>query len=121
MSRIDEVIGEFGHFIELSDLSFNEEGVIDLEIETIGELCLEREADGILVYLLREYPQANAALCRRALALCQPSENTEINLYTGLIGDTRLLFALRIEEELLDFQRLNEAFKLLEELHNRLA
>jgi type III secretion system chaperone SycN len=120
MARIDEVISEFGRSIEVPDLAFNDEGVVDLEIDLIGELCLEREGDDLLVYLIRDYPQITSSLCRRAMGFCRVEENHPYRLYAGLIEDTRLLFAIRIKESDLDFQLLNEAFKLLEGLHDRL-
>ncbi len=121
MPVIEEVIREFGHFIQVDDLTFNDEGVIDLEIDSLGKLCIEEEKGAILVYLLKDYPIISGALCQKALSLCHPSENElQLPLYTGLIQNNQLLFALRIQEKELNFQKLNEAFQILENLHHRL-
>ncbi len=121
MARIDEVITEFGRSIEVPDLVFNEEGVVDLEIDRVGELCLEREGEDLLVYLVRDYPQITGNLCQRALGFCRIEEEHPFPVHTGLIEDTRLLFALRMKSHELDFPRLNEALQLLEGLHERMG
>lgn len=119
MARTDDVIREFGRSINVPDLSFNEHGVVDLEIERVGRLFLEKEKEGVLLYLMKEYPRIDGLLCRHALDLCRPEAHFDFPIYTGLIGEDQLIFATRLLEDDLDWPTLGSALDLLESLHNR--
>lgn len=118
---IDDVIRDFGKTIGLPDLTFNKEAVVHLLIDRVGELSLEREPNSLLAYLLRDYDNLDGVLCRKALSYCRFQEQLGFPVQCGLIGDNRLLFAIRIDEHELDLPRLTQALNLLESLHNRLV
>jgi len=121
MDWIDDTVQEFGHTLGMDELAFDERGLVQLNFETMGALGMEREPDGVLVYLRRELPHPTADNFRRALTACHHAQNPPFDVQPALQADGKLLFALRIAAEEFQLPTLERALAYLDLLHREAA
>lgn len=79
----------------LPPLRFSPQGLIALDIDTMGRLHFERQQrhgeEELLLYLARPCPAHDRTLPERALALCHYHHARAFPLTAGMRGDTLIL------------------------------
>ncbi len=121
MSWVDQTVSEFGQTLGMSDLAFDNNGLIQLAFERSGTLFLERADNEVLAYLVRQVPSTSTAVFRRALSSCHYEHQHPVVIQAGLRGDSELTFLARIPESDFQLPLLERVFQLLDELHNKIA
>lgn len=121
MSWVDQTVAEFGQTLGMSDLAFDNNGLIQLAFERSGTLFLEKADNEVLAYLVRQVPNADAGVYRRALSSCHYDRQHPVTIQAGLRGDSELTFLARIPEPDFQLPLLERVFQLLDELHNKIA
>ena len=117
---IEETVSAFGRSMGLDGLTFNDRGVICLEIEDTGLLYIERpERDGdIVVYLARKMPPGPAGWAKKALSLPHHKNMMPRKVCCGLKGSDVLVFLTRIRPREFVQSELEQAVALLTRLHD---
>ena len=118
MSHANQTLAEFGRSIGVPELSFTE-GVANLTINAVGDLYLEQDADGVLIYLAREMAFSSLPAYRKALSLCHYRERLPMQVNAGLRGDRGLAFATRLDDAAFTVPQLELALDVLRRLHDR--
>ncbi|HQU08828.1 MAG TPA: hypothetical protein PLV25_02570 [Opitutales bacterium] len=118
MAQIENMLQIFAKNLGFDSLEFNDKGVIELDIDSIGQLYLEKTTEGILAYLAREIPYAQSSHFIRALELVHPREHLPINVSAVLHGPNQLLFVTHIKENQCDIPTLEQAIATLRKLHD---
>ena len=102
----DDVIADIGKGMGIDNLSFGESGVLSLAFEHRGELYLEQQEDGVLMYLVRSIPVHDSlGLLIGALKECHYTKASKFPMQVGLKGDEELLLFIYLANE--DFSRPN--------------
>ncbi|MDR2891984.1 MAG: type III secretion chaperone SycN [Deltaproteobacteria bacterium] len=112
----EHVISEFGRRMGLPALDLERDKPIQLHIEGMGTLFLEKSNDNveaILLYLAREFPAHDHDVPRRALGLCGPDFTRPFPVYAGLYKDNILFFLTRFTQKDFSLQALEQAVLIL--------
>lgn len=118
---INKTISEFGKKMEFDDLSFNEDHIIHLQLETIGDLFLEDTPPYLLVYLTKQIDNLTSKEYQKALTLCHYKQKNPFPTYTGLYEDNSLSFLVRIPYEEISESNLEKAISFLNKLHEQIT
>lgn len=120
MSTIDEVILKFGQSMGIEGLRMPEVGGIRLGFENRGLLSLEQVGESLTLCLVREFDARTGPLpvYRRALEACHYRQGLPFNVFSGLRGDSLLVFAIEIEAGDLTLPMLERALSVLTDLHS---
>lgn len=118
---INKTISDFGKKMELEDLSFNENKIIHLELETVGDLFMEDTPPYLLMYLIREIENPSLKTFENALMLCHYKQKNPYATYAGLYEDNKLSFLVRIPYEEISESNLEKAVLFLNKLHEQIA
>lgn len=120
---IENTVLEFGQSMGFSDLRFNDNGVIQLRIEDMGDFYIERIDTGVLLALTEEMQRAEIKHYRHALELCHPREEHVFEVNPGLLVDNdqkeHFVYSLKVDSENFTLPTLNEAFEYLKKMHDR--
>jgi type III secretion system chaperone SycN len=119
MTWMDDTISEFGRSMGLTNLAFDQEGLICLDFESLGTLFLEKADEYMLIYLAREVPPHETGILGRALALCHFRHNLPFAVNTAFGADDRLFFLVRLVENDVSLPILEKSIDLLSQLHSR--
>ena len=102
----DEVLADVGKGMGITGLQFGDSGVISFEFEHRGELYLEQQEDGVLMYLVQTIPEHDSlGILVSALKQCHYTKAHRFPLQAGLKGDDELFLFLYLTNE--DFSRPN--------------
>lgn len=115
---VAQTIEEFGRMLGFDDLTFDEQGVLQLDIEDSGVLTLELREHSVLVYLVRPLIRPERATLRYALQLCHHSESDWPWLQAALLSNSRLALAMQIPENEFHIAALEEVITTLTNLHD---
>lgn len=117
---IQETLKHFGQSIGIKNLEFNQEHVIQLEMEDTGSLYFEEDVDDLLIYFIRPLPEQNAQIYKKALSICHLREKYDIpsiKLNAGIFGDDKLVFLIRLAHTDIALPTIDKCIKLLLKLH----
>lgn len=86
---LDHEIADFGRRMGIENFSLNSNGLVALDVERFGRLCLERvegsaNQDTLLIYVTLPIPAHDADACRRVLALCALEEAHAMPVWGGV-------------------------------------
>ncbi|AMO57847.1 hypothetical protein GZ77_12820 [Endozoicomonas montiporae] len=102
----DDVMADIGKGMGIEGLGFGESGVLSLNFERRGELYLEQQDDGVLMYLVRTIPVHDClGLLVAALKECHYTKASRFPLQVGLKGEEELLLFIYLANE--EFTRPN--------------
>lgn len=118
---IQKTINDFGKKIGFDDLGFNENNVIHLELETIGDLYLEDNPPFLLMYLIKKIDNLDLKVYQKALTLCHYKQKNPYSTFTGLYEDDKLVFLIKIPYPQLSESNLEKAISFLNKLHEQIT
>ncbi|CAM2065495.1 CesT family type III secretion system chaperone [Sulfidibacter corallicola] len=121
MTWVEDTLRTFGESIQLGELTFNDQGVVCLEIEKMGTLYLEQAPGTVLVYLSREMPPYESGYPAKALAACHFREALPIAVTAAMRGDNHLVFVAQIPEVEFSPPTLDRTLEILAQLHDKAA
>ena len=110
------IIAEFGRRMGLPSLAIEEDKPVQLHIEGMGALFIEKAGEEILLYLARNFPAHDREAPRRALALCRPGPARPFPVSAGLYKNNTLLFLTRFDQKTFSLQSLEQAVPVLSRL-----
>ncbi|MDR1413855.1 MAG: hypothetical protein LBI56_02885 [Puniceicoccales bacterium] len=120
-----ETIKEFGEEMGIQSLETNENGVVHMTIDKIGELFIDQKysdeaGNCVFIYLLRLYEKFDGDLYRRALLLCDYQPGEEFLINPVLHQDQALGFAVKYKIDDFDGRVLQRIIHRLKDLQDRL-
>lgn len=118
---INKTISEFGKKMKFDNLVFNDDHVIHLELETIGDLFIEDTPPHLLMYLTKELENPSLKIYQKSLMLCHYKQKNPYPTYTGLYEENKLSFLIRIPNEEISQSNLEKAVLFLNKLHEQIA
>ena len=119
MNWVEDTIRDFGRGMGVENLSFNNEGFLCLDIETLGSLFIERIEEAVIVYLAREIPQHVTGILGKALALCHYREGLPFAVNAAFREENLLIFSVRLSENEVSLPVLERAVDLIMEQHRK--
>ena len=121
MDVVDATLQDFGNTLGIPSLAFNEKGLLELVIERVGTLCIEKTDGLIVLYLLRPLSYPNLETFKKALAFCHPKEKPEIPVSAGMTSAEELVFISHLHLSTFTIPNLEASIEVLKNLHNRIA
>lgn len=118
---INKTINDFGKKMELDELSFNENNLIHLELDTVGDLFIEDAQPFLLMYLIKPLERPSLKTYQKALTLCHYKQKNPYPTHTGLLEDNKLAFLIRMPYEEISESNLEKAILFLNNLHEQTA
>lgn len=118
---INTTISSFGKKLGFDDLSFNEDKVIHLEIETLGDLFIEDATPYLLVYLIKEIQDPSLKVYQKALTLCHYKQKNPYATHVALQDDNQIVFLVQMPHEEISESNLEKSILFLYKLHEQLA
>ena len=116
---LEHEIEAFGRRLGLDSLAFSPDGLVRLDIGTIGSFHLEKaEHDGrheLLVYLSAPLPDHDADAARRLLSLCDYRRGLPMPLFSGVFSGRGILL-VRIPEDKVTAAGLENTLRYLADL-----
>ncbi len=121
MSTIEQVIAHFGESLGITGLTLPEQGTLNLQIERIGNIYLERGKEEILLYMTRELSQFSEKILQQALVLCHIDQGHPYHVQIALQDKNTLVFLVRLAEHEVILPVIEQVISLLRELHDKIA
>ena len=123
--QLREVIKEFGELVGFQSLETNNNGVVHITINKIGDLFIDEkysdESGGnVFVYLLRVYERIDGGLYKSALEMCDSQRDTEFIVNSVLHKEQALGFVIKYPIDQFDVNVLQKMVRYLQGLQNRL-
>jgi len=118
---IHQTINNFGKKMGFDDLAFNDDNVIHLELETIGDLYLEESPPYLLIYLIKKIENPSLKAYQEALTLCHYKQKNPYPTYTGLYENDNLVFLIRIPYAQISESNIEQNIAFLNKLHEQVA
>lgn len=118
---IKSTIDSFGKKMGFDDLGFNENNVIHLELESVGDLYLEDNAPFLLMYLIKKIENPSLKVYQKALTLCHYKQKNLYPIYTGLYEENQLVFLVRIPYEQISESELEKNILFLNNLQEQIT
>jgi type III secretion system chaperone SycN len=118
---INQTINNFGKKMGFENLAFNENNIIHLELESIGDLYLEDVARYLLIYLIKKIENPGLKVYQKALTLCHYKQKNPYPTYTGLYEDDKLAFLIRMPHEEISESNLEKSIFFLNKLHEQIT
>ncbi|MEJ0017905.1 MAG: hypothetical protein WDN25_15325 [Acetobacteraceae bacterium] len=87
-----------------------------LRFERSGELHIERQDGGIVIYLARQVPEYRTGVAAAALRLVHPDRGLPFTVKAAFRGEETLVLLVRIAEEHVDVPMLDSVMHLLTRL-----
>lgn len=117
---IHKTISDFGKKMGFDDLAFNDNNVIHLELETIGDLYLEESPPYLLMYLTKKIENPSLKAYQEALTLCHYKQKNPYPTYAGLYEEDNLVFLIRIPHEQISESTIEKGISFLNKLHEQI-
>lgn len=118
---INSTIDSFGKKMGFDDLGFNENNIIHLELESVGDLYLEDNAPFLLMYLIKKIENPSLKVYQKALTLCHYKQKNPYPIYTGLYEENQLVFLVRIPYEQISESELEKNILFLNNLQEQIT
>jgi type III secretion system chaperone SycN len=118
---IKKTIDDFGKKIGFEGLSFNENDVIHLELESIGDLYIENTSPRLLIYLIKKIENPSLKVYQEALTLCHYKQKNPYPTATGLYEEDKLAFLIRMPYEEVSESNLEKSIAFLNNLHEKIT
>lgn len=118
---INKTITDFGKKMGFENLAFNEQHVIHLELETIGDLYLEEASPHLLIYLIKKIENPSLKVYQKALTLCHYKQKNPYPTYTGLYEEDKLAFLIKMPYEEISESNLEKSILFLNKLHEQIV
>lgn len=118
---IKETIDSFGKKMGFDDLGFNENNIIHLELESVGELYLEDSTPFLLMYLIKKIDNPGIKVYQKALTLCHYKQKNLYPTYTGLYEENQLAFLVKIPYEQISESELEKNILFLNNLQEQIT
>ena len=123
--QLAEVINEFGRYIGAKSLEMNENGVIHMTINKIGDLFIDAKyqdesREHIFIYLMRVYEHFDGDLYRRAMELCDYQPNQDYYANPVLHKDQVIGFVVKLHLDDFNLNALRAIVSYLKDLQDRL-
>ena len=118
MDWVDSTVQEFGEAVGLPGLAFNENGVVSLDMDSLGVLQIERSGSRVTLCLARPLPQHDDQVCRAALAQCHYRDMGAYPVSAGLRNNDTLVFLVHVPERAFSIPELEHCFDALVRAHD---
>lgn len=118
---MNKVLQELAHTMNIDSLSFDSKGLIQISIEMMGELYLEKHHSTLLVYLVRKMEYPNLEIYKKVLLLCHYREHNPFDIHTGLYDEDLLAFQIRLPREAITLSNIITAIECLDNQHKQIA
>ncbi|PWU07414.1 MAG: hypothetical protein C5B43_00425 [Verrucomicrobia bacterium] len=118
---IQQTINNFGKKIGLDDLAFNENKIIHLTLETIGELYFEENPPHLLLYLIKKIENSDLKVYQKILTLCHFKQKNPYPTFAGLYENDNLAFLVKIPYEQISESNIEKSIAFLNKLHEQVA
>ena len=106
MSWQDDVLTEVGQGMGVEGLDFSGTGVASFEFERSGTLYIERQEEGVLIYMCRALPERDIApVLLQSLKLCHYTQSQSFPLQVGAQEDEQLFLCIYLADD--EFNRPN--------------
>ena len=110
----DEIVSDIGRGMGIEGLDFGDSGIISFEFESRGNLYMEKQDEGVLIYLMQSISRFDAmATLIAALASCHYTRSTAFPIQAGLKGDEELTFLVYLENEAFSPPNIEKVIELL--------
>lgn len=116
---LNQTIEEFGRSMGIDGMAFNDDKVVHLEVEGVGDLYLEDEASYLLLYIVKEVDSPSLKLYKKAFTLCHYRQKNPFSVQVGLHEDNKLTFLVKLPHEGINESNLEKAIEFLNKLHNQ--
>ena len=114
MSQFAEVIEAFGQRLGVQSLSLNEQGVVQLKLESGLTYALEETEEVLLVQLLFHVPSFEAGkIKKRLLLLADYRKYKKHPFYVLRYSSESLILQMRLQAEELSVQSLEQSMEYL--------
>lgn len=111
---LDNVLSELATSFALPGLSFNDKGVVALQVRGMGEIELARWRDeGLTVSLFRDFDETR---CEKALTLAAPANQHPWPLSVGLTSKGKLGLVMRLEPNQVSLLEIERCLKHMTDL-----
>ena len=117
---LKQTIQEFGKNIGIEGLEFNEENVILLEVEGVGDLYLEEAGQDLIMYMTKEIENPSMEVYKKTLMLCHYRQKNPFTVHPSLYENNRLVFFIKIPHESITESNLEKGIQLLNKLHEQI-
>ncbi|GEM75463.1 type III secretion chaperone SycN [Vibrio sagamiensis] len=122
MNWIDTSVDDFFRGMGLDNIDFSLVGRAQLNFEKSGTLHIERHDSRLYLILSRELPWDRFShYAQSALSLCHVDNGWPFLIKTGLLDEQTLVFSAEIEAQEVTLPTIEQAFTLLNRLHDRVA
>ena len=88
---LDHEIAQLGRRMGIADLAFSSEGIMALDIASMGRIYFERKPEELLVYLARSASAHDRGMPGRLLAACHHGKAQPVPLSGGLHNGQAIL------------------------------
>lgn len=119
MTQLNEAVREFGEKMGLKGLDVPEKGTRALNFEKKGILSFERRPGGLLINLIRQYPQLYENTYQKALTLSHSGIHLIFNTTAATKSTNILIFSAFLEEYDTSYQNVQMVFDHLINLHQQ--
>ncbi|WP_153301605.1 hypothetical protein [Endozoicomonas arenosclerae] len=110
----DEVISDVGKGIGVENLTFGESGVISIDFESERTLYLERQEEGVLIYMVQGLSRFDASKSLiHALRKCHYTQSLMLPLQAGLKGEEELVWLIYLDNEQFAQPTIESAIEIL--------
>lgn len=122
MSLVDSAFEDIGTVMGFESGEFDGLSHVALEIEGVGELHAEHQAEAVIIYLLRVIEVGTDKLdyYKYALRLIHIENGLPYRFQCGLYSE-RLVFLVRLDNDELGRQSIEQVIELLIGLHEKMA
>jgi len=108
----------------LKDLKLNDDNVLQLTIESLGDFYVEDVPPYLLVYVVKELEKPALKTYKKALLLCHYRQKNPFMTSVGLFeegGNTKLIFLIRLPHSEITEVNLDKAIAFLNKLHTQIS
>jgi type III secretion system chaperone SycN len=116
MSYVEQTVADWGRSMGMERLEFNDQGVVSIVSESLGALFIERQPEGILIYLVRSMDRASGDSYASALDACHWRHNLPFVATPALRHEQNLLFAVHLTDSQFDLPTLERVISVLDQL-----
>lgn len=118
---INATIASYGKKLGFNNLQFNNNHVVKLQIEKLGDLFLEDTPPNLCIYVAREFDKVDFKILTKALFLCHYKQKNPFTVFIGLQGENKLVFFIRLPHENTTEINIEKTIELLHRLHTQIS
>ncbi len=121
MDVVDATLQDFGKTLGIPSLQLNDKGLLELAIDSVGTLFIEKTENLVTFYLIRPLSYPKLETFKQALAFCHPKEKLESPVCAGMTRSDELAFITHLSPANFTIPNLETSIEVLKKLHNRIA